>query len=107
MKILPAVIYIHIKKHVEAYALQLLAKQLVRHAQAGPTRILQKQNVHGKFSYNMWLPTKTVATLDDNSLYQRLLSITKQRKRAVTIIIRQNIQEGHLHEVWNTRHSFL
>ena len=107
MKILPAVIYIHIRKNVEAYALQILAKQLVKHAQGVPTRILLKQNVHGKFTYNVWVPTKVMETLDDNTLYERLQTVTKQRKKSVTIIIRQTIREGHLHELWEREHSFV
>jgi hypothetical protein len=107
MKILPAVIYIHIKKGVEQYALQILAKQLIKHARGIPTRILVKQNVHGKFAYNSFLTTKIMSALDDNSLYERLLSKTKDRKRAVTLVIRQKLREGHLHELWNSEHSFL
>jgi hypothetical protein len=107
MKILPAVIYIHIKKGVQQYALQILAKQLIKHARGVPTRMLVKQNVRGKFAYNDFLTTKVMSTLDDNSLYERLLSKTKDRKRAVTLVIRQKLREGHLHELWNSEHSFL
>lgn len=107
LKLLPAVIYLTIHKSVEMYALQILAKQLIRHANQAPTRILLKFNKHGKYSYNTWISTKVMSELDDQQLFEKLKQITSEGRVAKTLVIKQKIRKGFIHELWEQQHSLL
>ena len=101
-------LYIHIKKGVLEFALKILTKRIVEHAAGGDTRILRKQNKKGKFSYKIWIGTKAMSGLDEEKLYEKLLKLTKNRKRSATILVRQKmIPKGNVHELWDTSFSLL
>jgi hypothetical protein len=108
LELMPAVIYIKILKHVQIPALRILARQLFAHCQRGETRIHLKQSRRtGKFNYGLWLSAKRLHTMSEEEFYQKLMGITKNGKRTVTLMVRQNIQKGSIHLLWENNHSLL
>ena len=108
LKLLPAVVYVHIKSGVQLTGLQILARQIIEHSQSDPTRILlQHRPKSGKFTYHVWLSTKVMKIIDETGLYQKLHQITKGGKRSQTLVIRQNMRTGYIHSLWNLHHSLL
>ena len=108
LKLLPAVIYITIRKGVQLTALQILARQILEHSRTDATRILlQHKPKTGRFAYHTWLTSRTMKDMDETALYNKILTITKQGKRTQTLVIRQNIRRGRIHDLWNTNFSLL
>jgi hypothetical protein len=108
LNILPAMLYITIRKNVQTSALKILCRQLIRHFQGASTRILLKHSIRtGKFSYRVWLPSSIVEQLDENSLLMRFLNASNDRKKTLQIIVRQNIARGKIQELWDQKHSLL
>ena len=101
-------LYIHIKKRVTEFALKILTKRIVEHADGGETRVLKKHNKKGKFSYRTWISTKAMDGMSEDVLYEKLLKITRKRTRSATIVVRQKmIKKGNLHKLWDTTFSLL
>ena len=108
LNILPAMLYITIRKNVQISALKILCRQLIKHFQGASTRILLKQSLRtGKFSYQVWLASSVVEQLDENSLLMRFLNASNSRKKTLQIIVRQNIARGKIQELWDQKHSLL
>ena len=108
LKLVPMTLYIHIKKGVQSVALQILAKRIVEHATEGETRILKQHNKKGKFSYRTWISSKLMRTQTAESFLQKLVDLTKNRKRPATIVVRQRmIKKGNIHNLWDTTFSLL
>lgn len=107
LKLQPAVVYCHITKGVQKAALQILAHRIVEHALGTDTRILMQHGPSGKYKYYLWLSTKEMKELDVENFLERLVRITKQRTRAVTIIVKQSIVHGTIHEVFSRKFSLL
>ena len=108
LRLLPTVVYVHIKKAVPLTAVQILARQIKEHSLTSPTRILlQHRPKTGRFQYHVWLSSKIMSQIDETELYKRILTITKEGKRALTLVLRQNIRRGHIHELWNLSHTLL
>ena len=107
LRLLPAVIYVHIQKKCPQSALQILAKRIVEHSQTEPTRILMQHGKKGKFKYKVWISTQLMKTMTETLFFEKLLVITKERTRAVTIVIRQKIRRSTMHELWDSQYSFL
>jgi len=101
-------LYITIRKNVQISALKILCRQLIKHFQGASTRILLKQSLRtGKFSYQVWLASRVVEQLDENSLLMRFLNASNSRKKTLQIIVRQNIARGKIQELWDQKHSLL
>ena len=98
IKVNPSAIHICIKKGVQEQALKLLSDRIMEHAKSGPTRIVLKQSRRGKYSYSDWISTKSLAKMDVNILFQRLLKQTKNRTRYVNMILRQQHVGGAIHD---------
>jgi ribosomal protein L28 len=108
LKLVPKMIYIHIKRGVPEYALDLLVKRILEHADDAPTRILRKQSKKGKWSYRTWISTPAMKTLGQQGLLEKILKITRHMKRSVTIVIRQKMKDyGKVHEIWDSSFSLL
>jgi len=107
MKILPSALHIHIKKGVQDNALRLLAQRIIEHRADNTTRILLKRTRKGTFSYSQWINSSEMAKLTVQSLYERLLKITAGRKKSVTLVVRQSLRGGSIHELWDSHHSLL
>jgi hypothetical protein len=108
LELMPAVIYIKIVKHVQMQALRILARQLFAHCQRTETRIHLKQSRRtGKFSYNVWLNNKQLHTMSEEEFYVRLMGVSKNGKKTVTLMVRQNIRKGSIHLLWENQHSLL
>jgi hypothetical protein len=108
LSLLPAVIYVKILKHVQIQALRILARQLFAHCQLTDTRIHLKQSQRtGKYNYGVWLSTKQIKTISEEEFYKKLMGVTKNGKKSVTLMIRQNIRKGSIHMLWETQHSLL
>ena len=107
LRLLPATIYIHIEKKVPRAALQILARRIVEHSTAAPTRIMVKHGRGGKFSYRVWISTEVMKTMTDTLFFEKLLLLTKDRTRAQTIVLRQKIRRAHIHELWSQNNSLL
>jgi hypothetical protein len=108
LNILPAMLYITIRKNVQMTALKIISKQLVKHFRGESTRVLLKHSPKtGKFSYKTWLTSDTVSKLDESGLLARFLNATKDGKKTIQIIVRQNIAKGKIQELWTQKHSLL
>jgi ribosomal protein L28 len=108
LKLVPKMIYIHIKRGVPEYALDLLVKRIIEHADDAPTRILRKQSKKGKWSYRTWISTPAMNTLGQQGLLEKILKITNHMKKSVTIVIRQKMKDyGKVHEIWDSSFSLL
>ena len=107
MKILPASIYIHIKKGVQLTALKKLSKRILEHRGSIPTRLIIKRSRKGRFSNSAWINATELAKMQVATLYERLLKLTGQRKKSVTIIVKQNRVGGAIHDLWEKNHSLL
>jgi hypothetical protein len=108
LEILPAVLYINIRRSVQVAALKIIAKRIMEHARGRDTRLLLKKSLRtGKYQYKGWVGTKELARMTKENLFTRLLTATNQRRRGVSIIVRQKIARGRLHDLWNKKHSLL
>jgi hypothetical protein len=107
LKILPSALHIHIKKGVQDRALRLLAQRIIEHRADNTTRILLKRTRKGTFSYSQWINSAEMSKLNIQSMYERLLKITGGRKKSVTLVVRQSLRGGSIHEMWDTHHSLL
>jgi hypothetical protein len=108
IKLVPKMIYIHIKRGVPEQALSLLATRIFEHKQEGDTRILKKHNRKGKFSYKTWLSTAALKRMGEQEIVGHLLKLTKQRTRSTTIMVRQKmIPYGYIQNLWDTSFSLL
>ena len=76
----------------------MLADRIIEHAKGGPTRIVLKRTVKGKYIYSEWISTKSLAKMDGNILFERFMKQTKKRTRYVTIILKQKHLGGAIHE---------
>jgi hypothetical protein len=45
--------------------------------------------------------------MSEEEFFQRLMGITKNGKRTVTLMMRQNIKKGNIHLLWENNHSLL
>ena len=101
-------IYIHIKKGVPEFALDLLVKRIIEHGNDAPTRILKKHNRKGKFAYTTWVSTKALSTLSEQGLFTKLMKLTRNRTRSVTLLLRQKTKDyGHINALWDQSFSLL
>jgi len=107
LKILPQALHIHIKKGVQDNAIRLLAQRIVEHRADNTTRILLKRTRKGTFSYSQWINSTDMAKLTVQAMYEKLLKITGGRKKSVTIVVRQSIRGGSIHERWDRHRSLL
>ena len=108
LKLVPRILYIRIKKHVQKQALQILSQRIVDHADEGQTRIVKQHNRKGKFSYKTWLSYKDMGKIDAQTLLDKLVKLTRNRTRTVTLIVRQKaIAKGNIHKLWETTFSLL
>jgi hypothetical protein len=98
IKVNPSTIHICIKKNVQEKALRMLADRIIEHAKGGPTRIVLKRTVKGKYIYSEWISTKSLAKMDGKILFERFMKQTKKRTRYVTIILKQKHFGGAIHE---------
>jgi hypothetical protein len=108
IKLVPKMVYIHIKRGVPEYALTLLAKRIFEHKQEGETRILKKHNHKGKFSYKTWLSTGRLYKMSEDEIKTQMMKVTKNGKRSTTIMVRQKmVPYGHIMSLWDTSFSLL
>ena len=107
LKLQPATIYVHIERQVQETALRILAKRIKEHSLAADTRITKQHGPVGKYKYYLWMKTSEMQTITVEQLYERLLKITKHRTTPVTLIIKQSIQNGPIHNLWRTEYSLL
>ena len=108
LKMVPKMLYIHIKRGAPEYAFDVLVKRLIEHARESPTRILKKQSKKGKFSYRTWISTKIMSTITEQQLADKLIKLTKNRTISSTIVVRQKMKSfGHVHSVWEENFSLL
>ena len=99
VKVNPSAIHICIKKGVQEQALKLLADRIMEHSKSGPTRIVLKQrDKRGKYRKEDWITAKSLAKMDVNILFQRLLEQTKNRTRYVNLILHQEHVGGAIHD---------
>ena len=108
LNILPAMLYITIRKGVQIAALKILCERLATHCQGQPTRILLKHSPKsGKFTYTPWLSSKVLETLDAHGLFVRFINRSKDRTKTLQIIVRQNIATGKIQELWDSKRTLL
>ena len=107
LKILPASIHIHIRRGVQETALKLLAKRIIEHRGDNPTTILHKRIRKKKTRLTEWLKSHELSKLDVDALFQRLLKLTNDRKKNVTIIVKQGLKGGAIHDLWDKTNSLL
>ena len=108
LNILPAMLYITIRKGVQIAALKILCERLAVHCQGQPTRILLKHSPKsGKFTYTPWLSSKVLESLDAHGLFVRFINRSKDRTKTLQIIVRQNIANGKIQELWENRKTLL
>jgi ribosomal protein L28 len=108
LKLVPKMIYIHIKRGVPEYALDVLVKRIMEHAADAPTRIVRKQSKKGKFRYRTWISTKAMKTTSEQTLFEKIVKVTRNRTRSITIVIRQKMKDyGKVHEIWDSSFSLL
>lgn len=108
MNILPAMLYITIRKSVQIEALRILCQRLIQHARGAATKIMLKHSPKsGKFSYRNWISTSIMAHLEVDGLLRKFLNVSNDRRKTLQILVRQNIAKGQIHQLWESRHSFL
>ena len=108
LNILPAMLYITIRKGVQIAALKILCERLAAHCQGQPTRILLKHSPKsGKFTYTPWLSAKVLESLDAHGLLVRFINRSKDRTKTLQIIVRQNIATGKIQELWESKRTLL
>ena len=107
LKLQPAVIYCHITKGVQKAALHILARRIKEHSLAADTRIYMQHGPKGKYKYYLWLPTTKLNTHTLEQLFEKLVHLTKIGRRAVTLVIKQSILKGPIHNIWATQYSLL
>lgn len=108
IKLVPKMLYIHIKRGVSPEALDILIKRIIEHSKERGTRILKQHTKKGKFSYNTWISTKKMKEITEQILYDKILKITRNRTRSVTLIVRQKkIDRGTVHNLVDTSFSLL
>ena len=108
LSILPAVLFINIRKAVQITALQIIVKRIVEHATGVPTRILLKKSIRtGKYTYKPWISSKELDRMGESGLFSRFISATNNRRRGISIIVRQNIARGKLQRLFERTHSLL
>ena len=108
LNILPAMLYITIRKGVQIEALRILCRQIASHCQGQRTRILLKRSPKSKkFSYREWLSAKQMAKLDEKGLLVHFLNKSADRQKTLQLIVRQNIAQGKIQELWSEKHSLL
>jgi hypothetical protein len=108
LSILPAVLYITIRKGVQLTALRIIVKRIVEHAAGRPTRILLKKSIRtGKYTYKPWLSSTELETMGEDGMFARFMKATNNRRRGISIIVRQNIARGRLQSLWEQKHTLL
>ena len=108
LNILPAMLYITIRKGVQIAALKILCERLATHCQGQPTRILLKHSPKsGKFTYTPWLSSKVLESLDAHGLFVRFINRSKDRTKTLQIIVRQNIATGKIQQLWDSKRTLL
>ena len=107
LKLQPATIFAHILTGVQRSALKILARRIKEHSLAAETRINMQHGKKGKYRYYLWLSADQMQNITVDQLFDRLLKITKYTKRAVTILIKQKIIHGPIHNIWDTNYSLL
>ena len=107
LKLQPAVIYCHVTKGVQKAALRLLSHRITEHSLGSDTRITMKHGPKGKYRYYVWITTKEMKQMNVDKMMEKLLHITKKRTRAITIIIKQSILQGPIHDIWSSQYSLL
>ena len=108
MNILPAMLYITIRKSVQIEALRILCQRLIQHARGAATKIMLKHNPKsGKFSYRNWISTSVMAHLEVDGLLRKFLNVSNDRRKTLQILVRQNIAKGQIQQLWESRHSLL
>ena len=75
----------------------MLAERILEHAKSGPTRIVLKRTVRGKYTYSEWISTKALASMDVQALLARFLKQTRNRKKYITLILKQQHMGGAIH----------
>jgi hypothetical protein len=108
VSIAPKTLYIKIHKGIQRTALQILCKRVHEHIQTGTTRILLKRKPKkGTYTYAVWLTSTVLKDMTEEDLCQRMLDVTNNGTRPVTLVVKQNIVKGHIQELWKNHHSLL
>jgi hypothetical protein len=108
LEISPQVLHIKIAKGVQNAALKILTTRVYEHVQSATTRLFLKKSTRtGKFSYKLWIGAQVLKDMSENDLFERILKVTNDRKRSVTIIVKQNIFQGSIQALWEQKHSLL
>ena len=107
LEILPAVLYITVRRSVQPAALRIIVTRIFEHIKNVPTRILLKRGKSGRYLYKQWLSAKELAKLSLEELYAKFEAATLKRKRGISVIVRQRIARGRLQKLWERKHSLL
>jgi hypothetical protein len=108
LKMLPSVIYIHIQKGVTVNGLKILSTRIFNHVRESASKIMIETKLKTKKRvYNPWLSAKKLSKMDEGTLYNKLISVTNDRRKGVTLAIKQNNAAGHIHKQWNSNYSLL
>ena len=104
----PKQLHIKIFKGIGDKAMKILSERLHEHIQTGDTKIVIKRSVKkGTYTYTTWLSVKDLKQISKEELLKKLLALTKEGKQQVQIIVRQNIAQGFIQELWSKKHSLL
>jgi hypothetical protein len=104
----PQVLYVKILKGAQEQAIRILTSRLYEHIQSAVTRLFLKQSTRtGRYSYSLWLPARTLQSITEAGLLERIRKISKGMKKTITIIVKQNIEKGAIQALWENRHTLL
>jgi hypothetical protein len=104
----PQVLYVKIIKGAQEQAIRILTSRLYEHIQSAVTRLFLKQSTRtGRYSYSLWLPAKTLQSITELDLFERIRKKTNGMKKTITIIVKQNIEKGAIQALWQNTHSLL
>ena len=108
LKMLPSVIYVHIQKGVTINGLNILTTRIFNHVRESESKVLLETHLKGKKrAYNVWLSAAKLSKMDEATLYNKLISVTNDRRKSVTLAIKQNNAAGHIHKQWESNYSLL
>jgi hypothetical protein len=108
LDIAPQVLYVKIIRGAQEQAIRILTARLYEHIQSAVTRLFIKKSTRtGRYTYSLWLSAKVLQGMSESGLYERIAKLTHNMKRAVTIIVKQNISSGSIQELWKKKHSLI
>jgi hypothetical protein len=108
LDIAPKQIHIKIFRGISDKALSILAERIFLHKKTGDTKIVLKRSVQkGRYTYATWLSVKELKTMSKETLFEKLKALTKLGQRQVQIIVRQNIIDGYIQQLFKNTHSLL